>query len=350
MENNLNHKVINTYSRDFAEKVCASYFSGNERVGNDQLMEVQPVRQVNLFVVKNLFDAWQKEAENLRSPYFDYNAPKVQEAMERLRNILSRHIQLDRETYQPLLEKATAETLRLILSPYDYYKELISIDESLLTTDYLKATSKYLKVNPFIITELITRLEKEKVTNLTREKALELLDSVVDEHDGEPDDVEPHIREFGKIHPVTLEELYGGSEKKKSPARQADNDSGMNNNKPENVRPSREKSPSGSDSAETEKRTLHDNLFNKEQSTLADIHQKQKIQDIRKHLTINQRFMFVNSLFEGNAERFNEVIDHIERQDSVDEAIHYLHAAFSEWDREGEEAQEFYSIVRRRLS
>ena len=209
MENNLNKKVIRRYSREFAEKVCNDYFANSRQVDNDALMEVQPVKQVNLFVVKNLFDQWQQESEQLKSPYFNYAAPKVVEAMDRLKNVLSRHILLDRDTYEPLLARSAEETLRLILSPYDYYKDLISIDEALLTTDYLRATSRYMKVNPFIIQELINRLEQENITDPDHEKVRLMLDQVVESLDKEPDDVEPHIEAFGQVHPLSLEELFG---------------------------------------------------------------------------------------------------------------------------------------------
>lgn len=320
MENNLNQKVIRRYSREFAEKVCVDFFASHESVTNDQIMEVQSIRQVNLFVVKNLFDQWQQEIRRLKSPYFNYGAENVVAAMDKLKNALSRSILLSRDTYQPLLEKSTEETLRLILSPYDYYKELIEIDEALLTPEYLKSTSKYMKVNPFIVQALLEQVEKENISVLTHEKAKQLLDQVVDKIDGEPDDVEPHIASFSAILPITLEELYG-VQKENTP---------------------RENEPSGN------VRTIHDDLVQEDQSTLADLHSKQKIEDIRGHLSINQRFMFVNALFDGDENRFNEVIDHIERQESADEAIHYLHAAFGEWDRQREEVQDFMSIVKRR--
>ncbi len=323
MENNLNQKHIRRYSRDFAELVCDQFFSRHSVVSNEDIMEVQAIRQVNLFVVKNLFDQWQHEIRRLKSPYFDYEAPKVTEAMEALKNALSRNIRMDRKTYQPLLEKSVEETLRIILSPYDYYKDLISVDEELLSSTYLKATARYIKINPFIIEALISKLEEDKIGDLNHARAEQMLDAVVEQLDGEPDDVEPHIESFNKIHPLTSDELFGV----------------VKENKPkEEIEP------------DSTFRTLNDNLINEERKTLADIHQHQKIEDIRSYLSINQRFMFVNSLFEGNTERFNEVIDHIERQENPDDAIHYLHAAFGEWDRQSEEVEEFFMIVRRRLS
>lgn len=335
MENNLNQKVIRQYSHEFAEKVCDSYFETRSRIDNDGLMGIQPVKQVNLFVVRHLFDQWQQDTGRLESPFFDFSAPQVREAMDRLKNVLSRHIMMERATYQPLLEKAVEETLRLILSPYDYYKELISRENAPLAASYLKTVSKYIRINPFIINELIARLERENFSTLTRENARKLLDEVVDQLEGEPDDVEPHIDAFAQVHAVQTSALYGEEpENAPEPAPASE---------PE--KPAEKKDP-----RDREVRTLHDNLVNKEQSTLADLHRQQKIEDIRAYLTINQRFMFVNSLFDGDTVRFNEVVDHIERQESADDAIHYLHAAFSEWDRESEEVEEFFEIVRRRLT
>jgi hypothetical protein len=322
MENNLNQKVIRRYSQDLAGKVVSSFFSNNTQVDNTTILEVTPIKQVNLFVVKNLFDQWQREIRQLRSPFFNYHSPKVQEAMDQLKNALSRSIAIKKEDYQPLLEKSVEETLRLILSPYDYYKDLLGVEEEFLTQDYLHTTSKYIKINPFIMEALLSRIDNEENMDLSRENARHLLDEVVDQLKDEPDDVDPHLEAFSELLPISLEELYGTQR--------------SNSARPEPEAPS-------------VRRTLHDNLVKEEQDTLLDIHQRHGINDIRSHLTINQRFMFINTLFKGNENQFYETIEYVEKSGDPAAALNYLKNNFSHWDDDSDEVVEFYTIVRRRL-
>lgn len=322
MENNLNQKVIRRYSQDLAEKVITSFFSDHAQVDNTTILEVTPIKQVNLFVVKNLFDQWQREIRQLRSPYFNYHSPQVAEAMDQLKNALSRSIAVKQEDYRPLLEKSVEETLRLILSPYDYYKNLLGVEEELLTKEYLRTTSKYIKINPFIMEALLNRMDQEENLDLSRESARRLLDEVVDQLKDEPDDVDPHLETFSQLLPISLEQLYG--------------DQRSNTPKPEQ-------------DASAARRTLHDNLVKEDQDTLLDMHQRHGIDDIRTHLTINQRFMFINTLFKGNENQFYETIDHVERVGDPADALNYLKNNFGHWDDDSDEVVEFYTIVRRRL-
>jgi hypothetical protein len=324
MENNLNQKVLRRYSQEFARKVTESYFSDHDIVTNESVLEITPIKQVNLFVVKNLFDQWQQEIRRLRSPYFNYDAPKVTEVMEQLKNVLSRNITIGKEDYLLLLERSIEETLRLILSPYDYYKEFLGVDEELLTREYIRSTSKYIKINPFIMEALLQRIEKEQNLELTRQSARRLLDEVVDQLQGEPDDVEPHLESFSEVAPISMNELYSASRSNTWKEKKAKE-------------------------APASKRTLHDNLVKEDQATLLDIHQRQGIDDIRTHLTINQRFMFINSLFNGNETQFYETVDEIEKKENADEAMQYLEDHYGHWNPESEEVEEFYNIVQRRM-
>lgn len=328
MENNLNQEVIKKYSRDFSERVASAFFPSHDSIDNDNIMKVQDIRQVNLFVVKNLLDKWLKEAERLRSPYFDYSSGKVKEAMIALQNTLSRHIRIDRIDFMPLLIQSVEETLLLVFSPYDYYHHLFKDhDYSTISRDYLTRLEKYIKVNPHILQKIIERMEQESREELHRDDALQLLDDVVDKLDAQPADVEPFIEQFSSIAPLTTDMLYSNAAKEEP----------VSFIEAEKV-----------EERKKEWKSLHDELMDEATSTLAEIHRHQKIHNIRKHLGINQRFMFISSLFGGSEDAFNSTIDHIENASGREEALEYLHSQYGNWDEQSEEVAEFMDIVERR--
>ncbi len=98
-----------------------------------------------------------------------------------------------------------------------------------------------------------------------------------------------------------------------------------------------------------EKSMLNDILSHDQRETLADQHQNARIKNIRKHLSINQRFMFINALFQGDEQAFDRTLEHLETVSSSDEAISFLTHKYTNWDESSEEVQEFLQIVHRRF-
>ena len=334
MDNRIKRDIMKDYSRRFSAKVADMFFDKKERMESKDIMGVQDIRQVNLFVVKNLYDQWQREATGLKSPFFDYSAPAVREAMDNFMNTLSHHISLDRANYMALLEKSTEETLILIFTPYDfYYRLLTEYDQDEIPVTYLSYVKKYIRLNPYILQHLLDVVDKEDLEFIPRDRIQELLDKALEKTSESPEDVEPYISQFSTYEKVTLEEIYG-EEKDRSVRKQSSSDE----NKPEKTR-ERSHAP-----------TLNDLLQKDEVPTLADMHRKARIEDIKKSLSINQRFMFINTLFSGNEESFERTIAHIESVSSTDEAISFLTHKFTNWDHDSEEVEEFMQLVRRRHS
>ena len=125
MDERLSLKAVEDYSEDFASKVTASFFSKKDKITGPEILKLCSVHQVNLFVIRELLRAWQHEGQKLRSPYFDYTTPEIKEALEHLQNLLSNHILINKENFQPLLKKAVVQTLSLVVDPYDFFSDIL---------------------------------------------------------------------------------------------------------------------------------------------------------------------------------------------------------------------------------
>jgi hypothetical protein len=331
MENTLRRDIMKEYSRKFAEEVSGKFFADHDKLESKDVMKAQKIRQVNLFVVKNLYDQWQREADRLKSPYFNYTSSEVQEAMQNFMNTLSHHIALDRTTYLELLEKSTEETLVLIFTPYDFFLRLLKdYDHNDIPVKYLSYVRKYIKINPFLLQHLLDILDEQGKSEINKNEIQEWLDKALERTNESPEDVEPYLAQFSEIQPLTLEEIYGDERDR-------------NKVKKENDKPDKQE-----EKKSMHKPTLNDLLQKDEVPTLADLHRKAKIEDIKENLSINQRYMFVNNLFNGSEEAFNRTIEHIESVATSEEAISFLTHKFSNWDHESQEVAEFLDLVKRR--
>ncbi|MCA6074218.1 hypothetical protein [Fulvivirga sedimenti] len=333
MDSSIRRDVMKDYSKRFANKVADDFFADHEKIASKDVMNVQEIKQVNLFVVKNLYDQWQRESDELRSPFFDYSSPEIKEAMQVFMNKLSHHISLNRKTYGELLEKSTEETLLLIFTPYDFYFRLLSeYDKDEIPVSYLSYVLKYVKINPHILRNILEIIAERNLEKIEKGQINELLDKSLERTAESPEDVEQYIEKFSGYVSLSLEEIYG--EDKKKEIRKA----------PDQAEEKKKEKNTG------HKPTLNDLLQKDEVPTLADIHRRAKIEDIKKSLSINQRFMFVNTLFNGSEEAFERTVEHIESVSNSEEAISFLTHKFTNWDHDSEEVSEFIQLIRRRHS
>ncbi|MCT4581787.1 MAG: hypothetical protein N4A35_10245 [Flavobacteriales bacterium] len=91
---------------------------------------------------------------------------------------------------------------------------------------------------------------------------------------------------------------------------------------------------------------------NAEQPTLADRLSQQPIKDLTKAIGLNQKFLFMNDLFEGENEKYKEAIETINNFSAFIEADEYINNNLKynyNWDINGVSAQKFMDLVKRRF-
>jgi|ERR1041385_3802610 hypothetical protein len=319
MDERLSLKAVEDYSEDFASKVTASFFSKKDKITGPEILKLSTIHQVNLFVIRELLRAWQHEGQKLRSPYFDYNAPEVKEELERFQNILSNHILITKENFQPLLKKAVNQTLFLIIDPYDFFSDILDRQgSSHIRIADLRNDIRYLKINKAPLERLATRMDEKKLDILAGKEAFGLLDQILEEVNFTPEDIDGYLSEFSKIVPLKIDSLY---EKKPEPV-------SIVVKKPEAP-----PSPPPSTAAASAKPAV-----------------KGKLSSIKDSLTINQKFMFTKMLFKGDFEIFSQAIDKLDRFDNANQAMKYFDENYPEWDKETEEYLEFVELIEKRFS
>lgn len=85
--------------------------------------------------------------------------------------------------------------------------------------------------------------------------------------------------------------------------------------------------------------------------TVAERFQRTPIQDLRKAIGINQKYLLMNDLFDGENEAFNEAVDRLNSFASGQEAITYVNAELAvkyRWNLEEDLVQNFINLVERR--
>ncbi len=318
MESKLNYSFIQDYSHQYVQSIIDAFFNNNEKISGPEILKLCRVNQVNLLVIKKLLEVWQQETHKLESPYFDYDNAKVKEALETFMNTLSQHIAISRKHFEPLLEQAVSDTILLIFSPYDYYvRELTSSGKETLTLEILKKDLRYIKINRPILDAFIKRFEDEELAEVQGDEKIRIFNEVFENLEEAPEDFDEYVNIFSETLALPVDKLYT------NPSAQ--------NEEQEDVRP-----------------TLNDQFSNTNADTLADLHQKKKIDNIKEHINVNQKFMFTKTLFGDSKDEFEKAIENLENYSSYVDAFNYLRRDFAgkyHWQMDSEEVIEFLELV-----
>ncbi len=72
------------------------------------------------------------------------------------------------------------------------------------------------------------------------------------------------------------------------------------------------------------------------------------ISDLKNAIGLNDKFLFINELFKGDAEKYNHTMEILNNAANFNEAYNYLMENF-DWDMDGELVQNMLNLIRRKL-
>lgn len=407
MSNKFNSNALNEYSKSYARRVAADFYHAHPTISGKQILNLTPIQQVNLFVVSNLFDKWKGEVERFRSPYFDFSNPEVEEGLRAFMNVVSQHIAVRREHLEPLLADASRRTLVALFDPRYYYDDLLrNQPDFTLTADSLKHIARYTQVNKFVPLALEQKMNGRPFVYVNQ--ALGYLDEILSGRVQELERPDKYVAMFSEKVAVDLAILLRGQsmDNYQSPAAKSffdldedppkplliapvsrvvadvapatppalptpvpqhvdddDQPSGISfadadpessssavtgpNNAP-NIVSAESSVPSlsvsaGSSAAQPD----HDNVI-----TLGDTLQKVSTGSLSRTISLNQKFRFINQLFNGNVDAYNEALAELDQMTNYGQAldlISYRYANQFMWNMDSDEVSELVEILKRRF-
>ena len=329
MEGKINRDYIKSYSASYTNNILDTAFKeGPHLVGRDLTVLCSP-EQINYNLLKTIFLQWESEIAKLKSPYFDYQADAVQRALKSFMDVLSRHIRLDKSSLRPLLQQAVEETLYQVFDAEHYYQHSIWPEGTTsISSEELANLKRFVRVNRGLLLELIEHhKDKPEVNSEEYHKFIE--DNLAAwKNQWEP--VDGYVEAFSKVVALDTTALWA----------KAAQEPVVENGSPANVNERFAKNTV----------SLNDKL-QKDQTTLADQLNNKKVNSIKDTLTINQRFMFVNELFEGDTEAFGTMLDQIEGCDSYQQALLVIEESKGNfnYDMESDAIKELVSLIARRF-
>ena len=182
--------------------------------GND-IIELTISKQLNLFILKNIYDAWNKNFEKNKSIYFNYKDKKVLSAVVSLKNILSNHIEIDIENLKDLIKKSIIEVIEYVFNPKNFINDDI-LKEINLSGESINTRSKFFIDNKKVFINLIESsrekdLNSTEMSQIINSYSFEINQELIEEIELVLDCKSEELKKI-IIEPVNFKELFDCSE------------------------------------------------------------------------------------------------------------------------------------------
>jgi hypothetical protein len=400
----INLTEIQHYSQSFARKLTEYYFIDHPTIDGKKILDFCEIKQVNLLIIKILFERWQAETDKLESPFFDYQNTEVKEALKIFHNVLSRHISIAKKHFQPLLTEAVEDTLLLILNPKEYYEqEILKFHGTKIQPDKFSQVAKYIQFNKELFKNFTQKLAGLYPQECNVHDALTVLDDIYKDFHRYVEPMEWRLKSFSDILSLDISKIWKEdasishfqssnytfealnpqaslevepnpqveiittpnqvnsviedvslTELESLPGISEDISQEEINFTTESSLPNQSETFTWTDTPSTpeikQSLTINDS-FQSETPTLADTFQQSKIASLREGIPLHQKFSFSNALFKGDNFKFNEAIDKLDDCTSYEEARRLTNQFFldNNWDFDSEMVQEFLKFVEKRF-
>ena len=167
IEEKLNLAFIRQYKTVFSEQLMIEPFREKKMLTGKEILHISPIKQLNLLIIKSLFEKWQEEIKRIESPYFNYQAPKVKIVISQLMNILSQNISINTENLKPIIEKAVEDLIMLNFDPANYLNNEIKERPEILTNKKFNSQfMKYIIFHKPLILEFIEAFDSNNLNHL----------------------------------------------------------------------------------------------------------------------------------------------------------------------------------------
>lgn len=353
--------AIEKYCDALKDRIIFNHFNRDLFISGEGVKNLTPVPQINSFVIKCIFEKWQKETEKLKSPYFDFEHDDVKTALAVFLKSLSFHIKINKDYFELLLKEALHDAFEYLENPVVYLKnEVFDFKGTSLSNKEIKSRVKFLKLYAKDLDAFLNhpKIDQDNVR-------VDILMNVLDEIFTKVDKLEEEklfVEQLSKLVPnnfINLTETKPAVEKPDKKRNFIDDleFDGLDIPIPEPVEEIIEEETIEEIAVEVpvaEKETpapakVPNEIKNKEFNKTSNLAPISKFDD---GISLQQKFYFVRELFGDQESKFNEAIKIADSKTSFDEACNYLWENFAdqfEWTNSEDAVAEFLSILNRKF-
>ena len=126
----------------------------DDNIDGERVLKLTKSKQINLFILKNIYDEWKNNFEKNKLKFFNYEKDEIKDALSNLMNELSYNIKLDKNTTVKFLKKSIYDCIALSDDPIRFIKSDILKDPE-YSLRSLQNRSKYFHYYKYVFNYII---------------------------------------------------------------------------------------------------------------------------------------------------------------------------------------------------
>ena len=177
----MKNKDLKKYSQSICKKIVINSMKDKKVFQGKDILSYTNVEQVNLFIMKKVFDNWGKTYEKNKSEYFNYNSEELIIQLKQYMNILSKNILLDKSLIKRLAINAIEDFIYLCIKPYSFFKNEFEQIVKDISISRIEERKKFYIVNQEIYLKIIDKVKKLNKRKIETKKIIKILDVIKNE-------------------------------------------------------------------------------------------------------------------------------------------------------------------------
>lgn len=174
----LPEEKLNELAREVSESLLASHDFRDGTIRGEDLSAFTQHEQINKFLLFQVYQVWNMQLSKLKHPFFDFDQEEVQEALHDLRNLLSRHISIKKEDFQPLLQRAVYNNLKLLLDPHDAFSSFFFVNGNQTSVELFGRYVPFFSDLDFVVNSILKYCQKNDFSTVGKDTFFEKMDRV----------------------------------------------------------------------------------------------------------------------------------------------------------------------------
>jgi hypothetical protein len=176
----LPEEKLNQLAQQISERLSQTHFFEQGTVRGDQLRQFSPNAQVNNFLLFQVFQAWELQLAKLSHPFFNLEHPEIAATIQTLKNQISQHIEIRREDFIPVLQRAVFNNLKLILDPAQFLSGFFFSQKEKLSLEAYRRFALFFSDMDFVVNSILKYYEKSGSDTVEKDVFLVKMSKVVD--------------------------------------------------------------------------------------------------------------------------------------------------------------------------
>jgi len=211
----LDKAAVDSYISQLCTSILDDFFKvPSQKASGKDLLEITPVKQVNMFLIRSLYDKWKEDMAKLKSPYFDFENNEVQNQLRDFMNVLSQHISVGRVPLQALLTEALEQTILFASDTLTFFRlEVEKVARPIVQMAHIESLKKYIVVNKMVLDAVIEEVSSRRMTEIYAGEIIRYFHQAINDRSHQLFELKEFVELMNPIVPSSVDKLCGKKER-----------------------------------------------------------------------------------------------------------------------------------------